>query len=716
MSVLLSCSGKYEYSELESLIGKMSAGDFSSFFPLDNYKLKKLLKTDEASLFCLGVHLMDSGFYEEAKCVFSFGVQNCKEPFNIVCERQIYNLYTTEEKLRFMRQRLKLLEKEKKDSKQNSLSAPQVLNHLSKESHNEYNEKEIFFVKEEIQRLLFVSGQFDELENNLPELYASSAITSESLNIYLNLQHSRHYFEDFYKTMEMRILVFEKKFENAWKKAETLLSSDSSYIFSRYILSDIGRAALYGSRNYAETAAFFEKAFFKCSEKQKLQEVLKNKADVNPAVQYPDSEQDFQTAKYIFAFYAGRLYGKADIKLCKKALHFFELAQKNAVSEKDFDNALWYKLKTEKKNGFDSFLQELMKSASLWYDSYWFEDLISEAVVRLVSEKDFKRLKLLAESVKDTELAEIQSAISYILARSNILSPEETVMAYKTAYEKDHNFLYYRVLSAVKLNVPLVQPLYRKKIERKPNPIYTAGQAFSILNAYARYRLYKHIYPQTVKIYPNIQVHEAAIFSEELAKNGLYADSIKIMTFAVNSQDSVFNENHLKMIYPRPWLANVEKWSREYDVPEYLLYALIRSESYFKPAVVSHAGAVGLSQLMPSTAADIARKLKIKTYDLTEPCLNIRFGAYYLSEMIRRYDGRIMPALFSYNAGISTVRRWEKNSAELPEDLFLETLPYSETRGYGKNVLAAAVVYGSLYYGKTHAEIIKEIFPALYNP
>ena len=219
------------------------------------------------------------------------------------------------------------------------------------------------------------------------------------------------------------------------------------------------------------------------------------------------------------------------------------------------------------------------------------------------------------------------------------------------------------------------------------------------------------MYNKITVLYPQISTEEAAFFSQALSENGYYADSMRIMTFAVNSEGAEFGDDHLKLIYPRPWLESVKRYAAEYNLPEYLLYALLRSESYFKPEVVSHAGAIGLAQLMKPTAADIARRLKLETYDLNNPDTNIRFGAFYLSDMVNRNGGKIMHALFSYNAGPNAVKRWVRQAGDLPTDLFLESLAYAETRGYGRNVLAAAIIYGHLYYNKTYREIIKELFP-----
>ena len=112
---------------------------------------------------------------------------------------------------------------------------------------------------------------------------------------------------------------------------------------------------------------------------------------------------------------------------------------------------------------------------------------------------------------------------------------------------------------------------------------------------------------------------------------------------------------------------------------------------------------------MPSTAGDISRKLKVYDYDLTDAYTNLRFGSFYLDELIGRLDGSVMLALFSYNGGITRVRNWVRANSTLPRDLFLEVIPYSETRDYGRKVLSAAVIYAALYYDKTPNMIIDEI-------
>ena len=100
---------------------------------------------------------------------------------------------------------------------------------------------------------------------------------------------------------------------------------------------------------------------------------------------------------------------------------------------------------------------------------------------------------------------------------------------------------------------------------------------------------------------------------------------------------------------------------------------------------------------------------------LTDISTNIRFGSFYLEELRRRLDGSSILAILSYNGGISRVRSWVKSAnlefgtSALPRDLFLEAIPFSETREYGRKVVSAAAMYGYLYYGLSTSQVVEEI-------
>ncbi|MGH7673027.1 MAG: lytic transglycosylase domain-containing protein, partial [Gemmatimonadales bacterium] len=154
----------------------------------------------------------------------------------------------------------------------------------------------------------------------------------------------------------------------------------------------------------------------------------------------------------------------------------------------------------------------------------------------------------------------------------------------------------------------------------------------------------------------------------------------------------------LRAIYPWPNRAAVEAEAEEFGVDALLLAALVRQESVFDVEALSPAGARGLAQLLPGTAALTARGLDVTFYPewITVPDLNLHLGAAHLAELLRRF-GRLDAAVAAYNAGPSPVRRWlERDGTEDP-DQFIELIPFPETRGYVRSVLRNRELYRALY-------------------
>jgi soluble lytic murein transglycosylase len=152
----------------------------------------------------------------------------------------------------------------------------------------------------------------------------------------------------------------------------------------------------------------------------------------------------------------------------------------------------------------------------------------------------------------------------------------------------------------------------------------------------------------------------------------------------------------LELYYPRGYAPIIEALSRDAGVPVHLLYGLVREESYFDPRIVSGAGAVGLSQLMPSTAADIAQKLRIVDPDLRDPATNLAIGVRHFRDLVRN-TGSTTKALLAYNAGLSRLRQWDRLSGGVPADLLVESAAIAETRDYVKKILVSSVMYAFLY-------------------
>jgi soluble lytic murein transglycosylase len=166
--------------------------------------------------------------------------------------------------------------------------------------------------------------------------------------------------------------------------------------------------------------------------------------------------------------------------------------------------------------------------------------------------------------------------------------------------------------------------------------------------------------------------------------------------------------DHYRLQYPRFFMEEIQQSAAEFDLPDRLLFALVRSESFFMREVRSRAQAQGLTQLMMATADDIARRLGMADYDVNDAATNVRFGAFYLADQIKRQNGSILEALYAYNAGPNRVRTWRR-AYPYPPDLFLEIIPFAETRDYGRKILAASALYAWLYNDITPLDVAEEM-------
>jgi soluble lytic murein transglycosylase len=156
-----------------------------------------------------------------------------------------------------------------------------------------------------------------------------------------------------------------------------------------------------------------------------------------------------------------------------------------------------------------------------------------------------------------------------------------------------------------------------------------------------------------------------------------------------------------ELFYPLGYWEPIERYSVERGLDPYLVAALIRQESTFNPRVRSHAGARGLMQILPSTGKFLARQERLKYHasDLYDPEINIRYGTRYLKDVLGSFGGRVDYALASYNAGPHRVKRWTGMDLMIPSEVFIEEIPFDETRDYVKLVLRNEMLYRRLYGG-----------------
>ena len=152
----------------------------------------------------------------------------------------------------------------------------------------------------------------------------------------------------------------------------------------------------------------------------------------------------------------------------------------------------------------------------------------------------------------------------------------------------------------------------------------------------------------------------------------------------------------LQLRFPQPYDDIVIKNAKQFSLrPEYV-YGVMRQESAMNSLAKSHAGARGLMQLMPGTAKDVAKSLNIKSPSrnaLLQPKLNVKLGSKYLRAMLDKYDNQQVLATASYNAGPHRVKRWLPEKQKMSADVWVDTIPYDETRKYVRRVMAYSTVY-----------------------
>ncbi|HKY07619.1 MAG TPA: transglycosylase SLT domain-containing protein [Candidatus Binatia bacterium] len=183
----------------------------------------------------------------------------------------------------------------------------------------------------------------------------------------------------------------------------------------------------------------------------------------------------------------------------------------------------------------------------------------------------------------------------------------------------------------------------------------------------------------------------------EYFRSHAYGRSLNIANQAPLSQ----NERNFYR-YPLAFWELIQQKAQERDLDPYLVLALIRQESLFDTRARSPAAALGLMQLIPPTAARVARQLSLPAPTqemLFEPDVNLTLGTQYLKDLLLRYSNSWQKAVAAYNAGEAAVDRWEREIMTDDIEEFVERIPYLETRGYVKLVLRNHRIYKKLYDG-----------------
>lgn len=158
----------------------------------------------------------------------------------------------------------------------------------------------------------------------------------------------------------------------------------------------------------------------------------------------------------------------------------------------------------------------------------------------------------------------------------------------------------------------------------------------------------------------------------------------------------------MKVLYPKRYAEIVECYSETYGVPEELIYAVIRTESSFRPDATSEVGAMGLMQIMPDTLDWLCYKsgTQAEPADLQDEDTAIRYGTYFL-KLLQEQFGDTHTVLAAYHAGMGRVQGWLQNPAYSSDGRTLQEIPFRDTAHYVEKVERAMQTYKNLYAENT---------------
>lgn len=277
-------------------------------------------------------------------------------------------------------------------------------------------------------------------------------------------------------------------------------------------------------------------------------------------------------------------------------------------------------------------------------------------------------------------------------AAENTKNPELARQLYRSVLLDDN---YYSAMSAARLGEHVTPQL-------KPLPLDRTQ--LTELNALPEFVRARELYRAAMRSQAIVEwlvgfeaLSETARFQaiHLAAQWGWYDQAV-----ATATRQRVFND--YRLLYPQPYDAEVKSAAQLTSLPPELIYGLLRQESLYRADAVSSAGARGLLQLMPDTARITARTWKRPTptaQQLLDPRVNVPLGAAQLRMLHDRFNGQTPVALAGYNAGPNAASRWLPQEA-LDADIWVENIPYNETRTYVQRVLWHSVVFAWLRTGE----------------
>ena len=248
---------------------------------------------------------------------------------------------------------------------------------------------------------------------------------------------------------------------------------------------------------------------------------------------------------------------------------------------------------------------------------------------------------------------------------------------------------FYGFLAAEKLQQP---------INLADNPIHVSAEEMAELKQQANFQVVSEFLALDRQLEAKRQwwFATANLDKHDLAVAAKLAEQWQWPTIAIFTSAKAHEWNDMALRFPLIYANEIDLHATKQQIDPALIFGLLRQESAFDETADSSAGAKGLMQVMPKTAKEIAAELKQnwqRDSSLFNPNLNIQYGSFYYKKLLAEFDQHPLLATAAYNAGPKKVKRWLPNNQALPGDIWIELIPYKETREYVSSVLQYALIY-----------------------
>ncbi|MBN2533608.1 MAG: lytic transglycosylase domain-containing protein [Spirochaetales bacterium] len=405
-----------------------------------------------------------------------------------------------------------------------------------------------------------------------------------------------------------------------------------------------------------------------------------------------------------------------------KAVKYLNSVVRDTEDPIQKDRAAWFYLACILEISPLRFIDEVILYAKQWNDPAYFDDIIQKSISILVAGKKWQPIQYMYESLlplaSETIIIQLEFLIARFLMEGYIKEqdPEQKITQYLQKVSKVNDDNYYAFFAALLLHQ---EPLFLeyKASEESPETGLNRKKLTSLeafITGFFDFGLIEDGYSILMKYRESISNQVILYLVKRLQEHGYYKESIWLMNTYRIRKDNQLTKKELMYAYPAAYRNIIEMNAQKRDFFPPVFYSLVREESAFDAGNTSVAGAVGLSQLMPVTANDIAGWLRLDEYDLTDPETNILMGSYYYARLLGVLKN-IPAVLIAYNAGPGNLRRWEKEYKGLPPDLFIEAIPFRETRGYVKKIISTACIYSYLYYKIPSSGVFAILFPGMFS-